>query len=185
MRKKLLIILSAIAVVVVVFVIIVAMQPSEFRVSRSATMAAPPAAVFPQVNELKNWQAWSPWAEVDRNAKYTFSGPPAGQGAAFAWVGNSDVGEGKMTITESRANELVRFHLEFFKPMAGTSEAEFTFKPEGNGTTITWTMNGKNNFIAKAMCMVMSMDKMIGGQFEKGLASIKAIVERSSPPKTS
>jgi len=88
-----------------------------------------------------------------------------------------------MTITESRPNELIRFNLEFFKPMAGTSTAEFSFKPEGNQTTVTWSMSGKNNFIAKAMCLFMSMDKMVGGQFEKGLAQIKTIAEAAPKQK--
>ena len=85
-----------------------------------------------------------------------------------------------MMITESRPNELIRFNLEFIKPMAGTSTAEFTFKPEGNQTTVTWSMTGKNNFIAKAFCMFVSMDKMIGGQFEKGLADLKSVVETAA-----
>ena len=178
MLKKILI---ALVVIVVVFLIIVALQPADFRVTRTATMAAPAPAVFAQVNDLHKWEAWSPWAKLDPNAKNTFEGPPTGTGAVFAWAGNNQVGEGKMTITESRPNELVRFRLEFFKPMAGTSDAEFTFKSEGNQTTVTWTMTGKNNFIAKAMCLFMSMDKMVGGAFEQGLASIRSIVE--APPK--
>jgi hypothetical protein len=179
MKKKpiLKIILAAVLVVIVVFLVVVAMQPSEFRVSRSATVVAPPAAIFPHVNELKKWDAWSPWMKLDPNAKSTFEGPPAGRGAAMNWAGNNKVGEGKMTITESRPNELVQFHLEFYKPMAGTSDAEFTFKPEGNQTIVTWTMTGKNNFIGKAMCLVMNMDKMVGGQFEEGLAGMKRIAE--------
>jgi uncharacterized protein YndB with AHSA1/START domain len=174
--------LIAFPVVIAAFLIIVALQPSDFRLSRSATIAAPPAAIFPHVNELKKWDAWSPWMKLDPNAKSSFEGPPAGKGAAMSWAGNNEVGEGKMTITESRPNELVQFHLEFYKPMAGTSDAEFTFKPEGNQTTVTWTMTGKNNFIAKAMCLVMNMDKMVGGQFEKGLAAMKSIVESAPRP---
>ena len=179
MKKKpiLKIILLSFAVIVIVFLAIVALQPSDFRVSRSAAIAAPPPAVFPHVNELKKWEAWSPWMKLDPNAKSSFDGPPAGKDAAMSWAGNNEVGEGKMTITESRPNELVRFHLEFYKPMAGTSDAEFIFKSEGNQTTVTWTMMGKNNFIGRAMCLVMNMDKMVGGQFEKGLASMKAIAE--------
>lgn len=182
MRKKLLIALAVVAALIVVFVIVVAMQPSTFRISRSATMAAPAAAVFPHVNELKKWQPWSPWMKLDPNAKSTFEGPPAGLGSAMAWAGNNEVGEGKMTIIESKPNELVRFRLEFYKPMAGTSEAEFTFKPEGNKTTVTWSMSGTNNFVGRAMCMVMNMDKMVGGQFENGLASIKSLVETPAKP---
>jgi hypothetical protein len=176
-NPRLKIILLSIAVIIAVFLVIVALQPGDFRVSRSATILAPAAAIFPQVNELKRWDAWSPWMKLDPNAKSSFEGPPAGKGAAMSWAGNNQVGEGKMTITESRPNELVQFHLEFYKPMAGTSDAEFTFNPEGNRTTVTWTMTGKNNFIAKAMCLFMNMDKMVGGQFEQGLANMKAIVQ--------
>lgn len=182
MRKKLLIALGAFAALVIIFVIVVAMQPSDFRISRSATMAAPAAAIFPHVNELKKWEPWSPWMKLDPNAKSTFEGPAGGKGAVMTWAGNNEVGEGKMTILESKPNELVRFQLDFYKPMPGTSEAEFTFKPEGAGTVVTWTMTGKNNFIGRAMCLIMNMDKMVGGQFEKGLASIKAVVETPAKP---
>jgi len=179
MFKKILIVL---AVIIVVFLIVVAMQPSQYQVTRSATVSAAPAAVFPHVNELKKWEAWNPWGKIDPAMKLTYEGPPAGKGAAYAWVGNREVGEGRMTITDSRPNELVQFKLEFFKPMAGTSDAEFAFKPEGNQTTVTWSMRGKNNFIAKAMCLFMNMDQMIGGQFEKGLAAMKSVVEAAPRP---
>ena len=168
--------------IVVVFLIIVATRPADFRVTRSTTISAPAPAVFAQVNGLKKWEAWSPWAKIDPNMKQTYEGPASGVGAISRWAGNNEVGEGHMTITESRPNELVRFNLEFFKPMAGTSTAEFTFKPEGNQTTVTWSMAGKNNFIAKAMCMFMNMDKMVGGQFEQGLAAMKSIVEAAPKP---
>lgn len=174
MLKKILIV---VAVIIVVFLVIVALQPSDFHVARSVAIAAPPEAVFPQVNELKKWEAWSPWMKIDPAMKQTYEGPAAGNGAVMSWTGNSQVGEGRMTLTESRTNELARFKLEFFKPMAGVCTADFTFKPEGNQTTVTWSMDGKNNFVAKAMCLFMSMDKMVGGQFEKGLASMKTIVE--------
>ena len=155
----------------------VATRPADFAVTRSATIAAPAPAVFAQVNELKKWEAWSPWAKKDPQAKSTYAGPAAGTGASMSWAGNTEVGEGRMTIVDSRPNELVRFKLEFFKPFAATNEAQFGFKTEGGKTTVTWTMTGQNNFIAKAMCLVFDMDKMVGGDFEKGLAGIGAIVE--------
>src|SRR4030095_16852893 len=114
--------LIAFPVVIAAFLIIVALQPSDFRVSRSATIAAPPAAVFPHINELKKWDAWSPWMKLDPNAKNTCEGPPAGTGSTMRWPGNSQVGQGKMTIPESRANELVGLHLEFSKPLPGISD---------------------------------------------------------------
>ena len=170
-------ILAVLAVIIVVLVIVVALQPADFRIARSTAMAAPPAAVFAQVNDLRKFQDWSPWAKLDPAAKTDFQGPPAGQGASFSWAGNMEVGEGTMTITESRPGELVRFQLDFRKPMAGTNTAEFTFKPEGNKTAVTWSMSGHNNFMAKAVGLVMNCDKMVGGQFEKGLADLKTIVE--------
>lgn len=174
MLKKILI---GLAVVLAVFVLVVATRPADFRVTRSTVIAAPADAVFPQVNELKKWAAWNPWEKMDPAMKLTYEGPAAGVGAAYAWAGNSDVGEGRLTITGSRTNEAVQLKLDFFKPMPGTSIAEFTFKPENNRTTVTWTISGKNNFIAKAFCLFVSMDKMIGGQFEQGLASLKTVAE--------
>jgi len=171
------IILSAFAVIVIVLVIVVAMQPSEFRVARSATMSAPPPAVFAQVNDFHKWEAWNPWGKIDPAMQQTYEGAPAGIGAIYTWVGNKNVGEGRMTLTESRPSDLIRIKLEFFKPFAGTNIAEFTFKPAGNQTAVTWSMAGKNNFMAKAIHLFMNMDKMIGGQFETGLAQMKSIME--------
>jgi uncharacterized protein YndB with AHSA1/START domain len=174
MIKKILLVLGA---ALVAFLVIVALQPADYRVSRSTTISAPPEAVFPNVNEFKKWEAWNPWGKIDPSMKVTYSGPEGGPGASYAWVGSGEVGEGRMTITESKTNEQIRIHLEFFKPMAGVSPTEFTFKPEGGGTVVTWTMSGKNNFIGKAFCLFMNMDKMVGGQFEAGLADLKAVAE--------
>jgi uncharacterized protein YndB with AHSA1/START domain len=175
--KRVLIVLVAI---VVVLVAVVAVQPSEFRVVRSATMSAPAPAVFAQVNDLHNWEAWSPWAKLDPAMKQTYEGAPAGTGAMTAWAGNNQVGEGRMTITESRPSDLIRIKLDFLKPFASTATAEFTFEPEGNQTVVTWSMTGENNFFAKAVHLVMDMDEMVGGQFEKGLAQMKSKVEAAT-----
>lgn len=170
-------ILIAIAVVLVILAVVISRRPDDFRYSRSATMAASPTAVFEQVNDFHKWDAWSPWAKLDPNCKVTFEGPASGTGAIFKWSGNSEVGEGRQTIVESRPGELVRIKLEFIRPFAGISETVFTFKPEGANTAVTWTMTGKANFISKAMGLVMDCEKMMGGFFDKGLASMKAIVE--------
>ncbi len=174
MLKKILILLAAI---IVIFLGLVALRPSEFRVVRSATISAPAPEVFAQVNNFHNWEAWSPWAKLDPGIGQTYEGPDAGEGATYKWSGNSEVGEGVMTITESRPNDLIRIKLEFLKPFAATDTAEFTFEPEGGQTMVTWSMEGKNNFIAKAIGMFMDMDKMIGSQFEAGLANLKSVVE--------
>jgi len=174
------IVLIALAIVIVVFVVIVALQPSQFRVARSATVSAPPAALFAQVNDFHKWEAWNPWGQIDPAMKQTYAGAPAGVGAIYTWNGNKEVGQGRMTILESRPNGLVRVKLEFFKPFAATNTAEFTFQPEGNQTAVTWRMTGEKNFMAKAIHLFMSMDRMIGGQFEKGLAQMKAIAEATA-----
>ncbi len=173
-------IVIGVVVVIGVFAVIVAMRPSDFRVERSAVVAAPAPVVFAQVNDLHNWDAWSPFAKLDPAAKQTFEGPRAGTGAALAWAGNKQAGEGRMTITESRPYELIRFRLDFMKPFAVTNTAEFTFTPQGVQTAVTWSMSGRQNFMAKAFCMFMSMDKMVGGEFEKGLAQMKSVAESAN-----
>ena len=171
--------LAAFAAIVVVVLIVVAMQPSDFRIERSATMRAPAPAAFAQVNDFQNWQAWSPWEKVDPALKRQYEGPKAGTGAVYAWQGNKDVGEGRMTIMESRPAELVRIKLEFFKPFAATNTAEFSFKPAGADTTaVTWSMAGQNTFLSKAISLFIDMDRMVGGMFDQGLTQMKAIVER-------
>ncbi|MHA3772414.1 SRPBCC family protein [Verrucomicrobiota bacterium sgz303538] len=177
-------ILLSLAAILVVFSIIVALQPSDFRVTRSATIAAPPEVVFAQVNTLRNWEAWSPWAKVDPAMKQTYDGPPAGVGASYTWSGNNDVGEGRNTITESRPNELVGFKLDFERPFKGTNDVEFTFKPEGNQTVVTWAMTGERNFFFKAIGLFMNCDKICGDQFEKGLSQLKSVSEAEAVAKT-
>ena len=171
-------ILIFVVIVVLGLAAFIATRPAEFRVTRTATYAAPAPAVFAQVNELRKWEAWSPWAKKDPQIKHAYEGPAAGAGAVTSWVGNKDVGEGRMSIVESRPAELIRFKLEFFKPFTATHTAEFTFKPAGNQTAVTWSMSGQNNFIAKALHLVFDMDKMVGGDFEAGLASLKTIVDK-------
>lgn len=175
------IVFISLTIIIVVFIVFVARQPTTFRVERSATMSAPPSAVFAQVNDFLKWEAWNPWGKIDPAMKQTYEGAPSGVGAIYTWSGNKEVGEGRMTITDSRPSDLIRVKLEFFKPFAATNSAEFTFKPERNQTVVTWSMFGEKNFMAKAVHLFMNMDKMIGSQFERGLASMKAAVE--APPK--
>ena len=173
-------IFMVIAIVVVVFVVIVALQPWEFRVARTATMSAPAPVVFAQVNDFHKWEAWNPWGKMDPAMKQTYQSAPAGTGAVYTWTGNKEVGEGRMTIIESRPNDLIRINLEFFRPFAATNLAEFTFRPEGDQTAVTWSMTGKSIFMAKAIHLFMNMDKIVGGQFEQGLAQMKSVVEAAS-----
>ena len=170
-------ILIAVAVVIVALVIVIAMQPADFRVVRSAKISGPPSEAFAQVNDFHKWEAWSPWAKLDPEMKVNYQGPPAGTGTSYSWNGNKNVGAGRMTVTESRPSDLVRIKLDFLRPFASTNDVEFTFKPEGGQTVVTWTMVGKKIFITKAFGLVMSMDKMVGGMFDQGLAQMKAVVE--------
>ena len=173
MLKKILI---ALLIIVVAFVV-VALQPSEFRVERSTVVAAPGPAVFRQVNDFHNWANWSPWEKRDPAMKRVYEGAPAGTGAVYRWDGNKEVGAGSMTIVESRPSDLVRIKLEFLKPFRATNTAEFTFKPEGDRTAVTWSMTGHNNFMAKAVHLFINIDKMIGDDFERGLAQMKQVAE--------
>ena len=177
MLKK---ILSGLAALVVLLLIVVAVQPSDFRVERTTTVAAPAANVFAQVNDLHKWDAWSPWAKLDPNVKISFEGPEAGQGAAISWAGNDKVGEGKMILTESRPNELVKTRVDMVKPFEVSSTSEFTFKPEGDQTSITWSVATHHNFMQKALCLIMGGKKMMGGLMEKCLAQMKSVVESKS-----
>jgi hypothetical protein len=171
------IILIAIPTLIVVFLLIVAVQPSSYTVTRSLAIAAPPDALFPQVNDLKQWAGWNPWGKADPHMKLVYSDPAVGVGASYSWAGNNEVGEGRATITESRPGAVVKYQMEFFKPMAATSVMEFAFQPQGHQTAVTVTVTGEKNFLAKAFCLFMSMDKMIGGKFETALAELKTIAE--------
>jgi Polyketide cyclase / dehydrase and lipid transport len=177
------IVLIALAAVVAALVAIVAIQPSAFRIARTATISAPAQAVFAQVNDFHNWQAWSPWEGIDPALKRDYQGPAAGTGAVYSWTGNNRVGEGRMTIIESRPSDLIRIRLEFLKPFAATHTAEFIFKPEGDNTAVTWSMSGANNFVAKGIGLFMNIDKMLGNQFEKGLAQLGSAAEAAAPEK--
>lgn len=169
--------LLGLAVVIAAFGAVVATRPGSFVVTRSATIFAPPDRVFPHVNSLRSWTAWSPWEKLDPALKREFEGPESGPGAIYRWQGNKNVGVGSMTISDSQPSELVRIKLEFLKPFAATNDVQFKFEPDGNKTRVTWSMTGNNNFMAKAMHMFMNIDKMVGGQFEKGLANLKSVAE--------
>lgn len=153
------------------------MQPSEFSVERATTISAPAAVVFAQVNDLHKWEAWSPWAKLDPDAKISFEGPESGNGAIAKWSGNGQVGEGTMTLTESRPNELIKIKTDIVKPMEVSNMTEFTFKPEGDQTHVTWTVSGHQNLVGKAFCLVMNGKKMMGEMLEQGLAKQKAVAE--------
>lgn len=174
MLKKILLGLLAIIATILV---VAAFQPSQFSVQRSLVIAAPPAVLFDQVNDHRKFVTWNPWLKLDPKVKNTFSGPATGVGSVCSWEGNRDVGAGSATIIETKPGELVRQRMEWREPMEGVSTVDFTFKPEAGGTRVTWHIYGANNYVGKVMCLFMSMDKMIGGQFEVGLGNLKAIAE--------
>jgi hypothetical protein len=176
-------ILLAVVAIVVVFIVVVALQPSEFRVERSTMIDAPAADVFAQVNDFHAWQAWSPWAKLDPAAKSSYEGHAAGTGAIFRWSGNSEVGEGSMKIIESQPNDLVKIALEFIRPFSSNNSVEFSFQPEAEQTKVTWAMSGHNSFMGKAFGLFMNMDKMVGGEFDQGLAQMKAVMETAKNKK--
>lgn len=173
-------ILAGIAALILLLVVVVAMQPAAFRIERSAAMAAPPSAAFALVNDFHEWRAWSPWENVDPNLQRTYEGPTAGVGASYAWKGIGKAGQGRMTITESRPTEHIQIRLEFLKPFKATNTVEFAFQPEGAGTRVAWSMSGTRGFVFKAFGLLMSMEKMVGPDFEKGLAAMKGAAEGKS-----
>lgn len=162
------------AALIVVLVIVIATRPAEFSVARSRTVAASPQVVFAWLDDFHHWQAWSPWEKLDPDMKRELSGATAGPGAAYHWVGNDKVGEGRMTITDSQPPRSVTIHLEFLKPFAATNTTVFELAPSGAGTTVTWRMSGHNNFVAKAFSLIMNMDATVGPDFERGLANLDA-----------
>ena len=173
-------ILIAVAAIVVLFLGFVATRPSTYGVERSTTVAAPPAVVYAQVADFNRWDAWSPWAKLDPAQKTTFTGEPGAVGSRYEWSGNDKVGKGRMTVKDARPGERVGIDLEFIEPFASRADTDFVFAPDGGGTRVTWVMSGKMGFMEKAMGVFMSMDDMIGKDFEKGLAQLKATAEAAA-----
>ena len=182
MKQRLLIVLVVLLCLTAFFAGIVAVQPEEFHITRSAVMKATPDKVGERIDHFKAWADWSPWAKLDPNSKEEFEGPAQGPGAIMKWSGNDEVGEGKMTILETRPGEYIKIQLDFIRPMVASNLVEFQLEPQGEETKVTWSMSGKNNFVGKAFHLIVDCDKMIGGDFEKGLNSMKALVE--APPQT-
>ena len=155
-----------------------ATRPDSFRVERAAVIKAPPAKVFALIDDFHQWAGWSPWEKLDPSMKRSHSGAASGKGAVYAWEGNGDVGAGRMEILETTAPSRVLIRLDFMKPFEATNTAEYTIQPEGEATRVTWAMYGPAPFLSKLMQVFVSMDKMIGKDFEQGLANLKALAER-------
>jgi len=158
-------------------------RPATYTVTRSIQVSAPPAAVFAFANDFHQWTSWSPWAKIDPQMKETYSGKDSGLGAVYEWSGNDKAGAGKMVISESKPFERVAIDLTFTKPYESASVVTITVKPEGTGSAVNWTMTGANNFMLKALSAFVSMDQMVGGDFEKGLAKLKAVSEAAAGKK--
>jgi hypothetical protein len=173
-------ILIGIAVLLVVFLVVAALRPDDLRVERSITISAPATFPFAEINDLRKWHEISPYAKDDPAAKYTFAGQTSGVGSTVDWAGNAKVGTGRITITDRRPNELVRFKFEFFKPWYCTNTTDLILRSNGSGTEVTWAMSMKNNFIAKASGLIMNMDKMMGESFEAGLVNLKNLSEAAA-----
>jgi hypothetical protein len=171
-------VLIFLAGVVVTILVLAAAKPDDFYVTRSAVIEASPAVVFEKVNNLQNWNSFSPWAKLDPDAKAEFEGPKAGKGAIFRWDGDKNVGAGTMEIVESRPRQLVKFRLDFVRPFEDTANVDFTFHPDAKGTYVTWTMYGENNFFGKIMGVIMDCDAMMGDFFEEGLANLNNVSKR-------
>lgn len=176
--------LKAILIVVVVLIALVliyaATRPDEFRVERSIVIAAPAEKIFPLIDTPQNWRAWSPYERKDPTMQRTYAGPASGIGAAYAWKGNKEVGEGRMEIVESTPPSIVHFKLDFAVPFEAHNQAEFALEPVAGGTRVGWAMTGASPFMFKLMGLFINMDEMIGRDFETGLAALKAQAEKGN-----
>ena len=181
--------LKAIAVAAVVLIVAVAAvlllaarKPTTFRIARTARINAPPGRVFALIDDFRAWSAWSPWERMDPALKRTYDGAPRGNGAVYAWEGNRKVGQGRMEIVDASAPSRITIRLDFLKPFRARNTAEFTLVSQGDATEVTWAMTGPNLFIGKVMGLFVDMDRMIGRDFERGLANLKAAAEAGERP---
>jgi uncharacterized protein YndB with AHSA1/START domain len=173
-------IVGGIGVLAIIGVLVYAASFSDtFQVQRSLRINASPEKIFPLINNMRGMNTWNPFAEADPEIKITYTGPESGKGARYQWTGNNKVGEGSIEITDVSEPSRVALKLDMLKPMEGHNTVVFTLVPNGNGTDVTWAMTGERPYIGKVMDAVFNMDRMVGGQFEKGLAKLKAIAEKA------
>jgi hypothetical protein len=177
MFEVIVIIAIILAIAIALVLIFAAGKPDTFRVTRAATIKAAPETIFPLIADFHEWGKWSPWEGRDPALKRTFSGAERGTGAVYAWDGNRNVGAGRMEITRTTVPSEIVIKLDFIKPFEGHNIAEFTLSPQGSGTDVTWVMHGPAPFMSKVMQVFMNMDRMIGRDFEAGLANLKTIAE--------
>ncbi|HEV7357430.1 MAG TPA: SRPBCC family protein [Steroidobacteraceae bacterium] len=171
-------ILLLLIVAIAVFLVYIALKSADFRITRSQSIQASPEAIFALINDLHGFNRWNPFAQNDPLLKLDYSGPQAGMGANYAWSSTGKSGQGRMEIIESSAPSLVKMRLEFVKPFTATNTAEFSLAPTATATTVTWSMTGRNSYVHRLMGTILNFDKMVGGEFVKGLANLQALAER-------
>ena len=177
MKKVLLGLLAVVLVAIAGVLVAAALQPDSFRIARSLAIAAPPDRIYPLIADFHRWGGWSPYEELDPAMKREIGGPPSGVGATYAWAGDSQAGAGTMRITEAAPPSRVVIDLAFTEPFEANNTALFTLAPEGDGTLVTWAMEGKSSFPFKVMGLFFDADQMIGQDFETGLANLKREAE--------
>jgi carbon monoxide dehydrogenase subunit G len=153
-------------------------KPDDFVVRRMQAIDAAPEAIFPHINDLRQWKAWSPYLKKYPAMTGRYSGAESGTGAVYEFEGNKEVGKGKVTITDSIPSSRIALQLDMIEPFAARNQVEFTLKPEGNATQVTWSMSGKNNFFGKIASVFIDMDRMIGKDFDNGLNDLKSIMAK-------
>lgn len=166
------------AVAIAGILLLAATKPDTFRVQRAMTIKAPPERIFALINDFRKWDGWSPWEKKDPEMKRSFSGAASGEGAVYAWDGDKNVGKGRMEITEATPPSKVVLKLDFEKPFEAHNTVVFTLEVQGDSTNVTWDMQGPTPFFAKIIHVFMDMDKMLGKDFEAGLASMRRLAER-------
>jgi uncharacterized protein YndB with AHSA1/START domain len=177
MTTALIVIALLIVLAIVVILLLAASKPANFRLARSTVIKAPPDKIFPLVNDFRRWTAWSPWEKIDAELQRNYGGAENGKGATYDWQGKK-AGVGRMEIIEATPPSRIQIKLDFLKPFEAHNTAEFTFSPQGDGTRVDWAMSGRNIFIGKVMSIFVDTDKMVGKDFEKGLAAMKAAAEK-------
>jgi len=165
------------AVAIAIVLIIAASKPDTFSVRRAATVRAPAEKIFPLINDFHHWGTWSPYENRDPAMKRSYSGPANGVGAVYGWDGNNNVGAGRMEILETSPPAKIVIKLDFFKPFEGHNTAEFTILPQGDATDVRWVMHGPAPFMSRLMQVFINLDRMIGKDFEIGLANLKRLTE--------
>ena len=172
------IVVIAVVAVVAALLALAATRPATFRIHRAAVIQAPPERIYPFISDFHNWVYWSPYEKLDPTMRKSYTGSANGQGAVYEWEGNSKAGQGRMEITDTSAPSRVIIKLDFLKPFEGHNISEFSLDGKDNSTQVTWAMHGPNSYMAKAMSIFISMDQLLGKEFENGLANLKAAAEK-------